>query len=317
MSMDLTSPAVIKSLLDRHGFRFSKSFGQNFLIDRNIVDRIIEHASIAPTDFVVEIGPGFGVLTVELCRRAAAVLAIEIDKRIPAVLQETVPASNLDILLQDILRVPLAEEIDRRLEVLSELQERSGDEESESDEGESRIVGSDPRRKVKVVANLPYYITTPILMLLLEEIDRVDEIVVMMQKEVADRIMAQPGTKDYGVLTLSVQYYAEVSQVCRVSRGSFMPSPNVDSTVLHLKRRRAERFEEEKLLFSVIRAAFGQRRKTLQNALSTGLHLDKQTVTNGIMNVGLSPQVRGETLRLQDFIAISREIRRNDAKAEL
>ncbi|MDO4799847.1 MAG: rRNA adenine dimethyltransferase family protein, partial [Bacillota bacterium] len=161
------------------------------------------------------------------------------------------------------------------------------------------------------------YITTPILMLLLEEIDRVDEIVVMMQKEVADRIMAQPGTKDYGVLTLSVQYYAEVSQVCRVSRGSFMPSPNVDSTVLHLKRRRAERFEEEKLLFSVIRAAFGQRRKTLQNALSTGLHLDKQTVTNGIMNVGLSPQVRGETLRLQDFIAISREIRRNDAKAEL
>lgn len=269
-------------IIQKYQFRFQKKFGQNFLVDGNILDKIIASAQLTKEDCVLEIGPGIGTMTQYLAEETREVVAVEIDKNLIPILQDTLSAyDNVTIINEDILKV----DIDRI------AREHNGG------------------RPVKVVANLPYYITTPIIMALFESRVPLQSVTVMVQKEMADRMQVGPGTKDYGALSLAVQYYAEPEVITRVPASCFMPRPKVDSTVIRLTRYEKPPVEvaDEKYLFAVIRASFNQRRKTLANGLANAgnLGVDRAVVEETLAEMGLSPMVRGETLTLKQFAELS------------
>jgi len=280
----LYSPNVIKEIMQMFNFRFSKSLGQNFLIDGNIIDKICDGANINKEDNIIEVGPGIGTLTQAMCERAKRVVAIELDNKLIPVLDFTLKNyNNVEIIHNDVLKVDFNSIIKEKFQGGS----------------------------TKVVANLPYYITTPIIMKLLEERLEIDKIVVMVQKEVALRMESGPGTKDYGALSLAVQYYSKPKIIVNVPKDVFMPKPNVDSAVIMLdilKEPPVKAIDDRKM-FQVIKAAFGKRRKTLLNALSTGnLNLSKEEVGDILHKCGIDPQLRGETLKLEEFASIANEI---------
>ena len=275
----LTDAGYIRDLLDRHGFHFSKKLGQNFLINPSVCPRMAEACGIGEEGGVLEIGPGIGVLTRELSRQAGKVVAIELDDRLPPVLAETlVDADNVSFVWGDCMKLDLP----------ALLTEHFGD------------------RPVAVCANLPYYITSPIIMMLLESRLPVENITVMVQKEAAQRLCATPGTREAGAVTLAVQYYAEAETLFSVSRGSFMPAPNVDSAVIRLTRRKTPpcQVNNEAVMFRLIRAGFNQRRKTLLNSL-TGAGYAKDRLSDAFAAAGMSPTARAEQLTLPDWAALA------------
>lgn len=269
-------------IIQKYQFNFQKKFGQNFLIDSNILNKIVQSAEVTKEDCVLEIGPGIGTMTQYLAEAAREVVAVEIDKNLIPILKDTLSAyDNVTVINEDILKVDLNQIV----------QDKNGG------------------RPIKVVANLPYYITTPIIMGLFENHVPLKSITIMVQKEVADRMQVGPGTKDYGALSLAVQYYAKPEIITRVPASCFMPRPNVDSTVIRL-----ERYEEppvsvkdEKYLFAVIRASFNQRRKTLANGLTNAgnLGVNRQLVEEALTQMGLSATARGEALTLSQFAELS------------
>jgi 16S rRNA (adenine1518-N6/adenine1519-N6)-dimethyltransferase len=278
--LKLTSPSTIRYIMDKYGFRFSKSLGQNFLIDEGTVNRIVANAEVGPEDVVLEIGPGIGVMTQVLAAHAEKVVAVEIDSSLLPVLNETLEGlKNVEVVHGDILEV----------DVRALLTEHFGD------------------RKPKVVANLPYYVTTPILMRFLEERLPVSEIVVMIQKEVAERMTASPSTKAYGSLSIAVQYYCEAAVVQKVPPTVFMPQPSVESLVIRLKLREKPCVEllNPDFFFKVVKAAFGQRRKTLLNALSAGLSMPKDKILEVLEAVEIAPNLRGEALTIEAFARLA------------
>ncbi len=269
-------------IIQKHGFDFRKRFGQNFLIDSHVLDKIVAAAGITEEDFVLEIGPGIGALTQYLAEAAGSVTAVEIDRSLIPILEETLSAwDNVTILNQDILKTDIA--------ALAE--EYSGG------------------RPIKVVANLPYYITTPIIMRLFESGVRMESATVMVQKEVAQRMQAGPGKKDYGALSLAVQYYAEPYIAAYVPPNCFIPRPKVGSAVIRLTRygKPPVKVRDEKGMFALIRASFNQRRKTLVNGLknSSELSFEKEEIAAALQRIGLNEQVRGEALTLEQFAALS------------
>ncbi len=280
---NLTNISVVKDILSRHGFTFSKSLGQNFIINPSVCPRIAEEGGASENTGVIEIGTGVGVLTAELAKRAKKVVAIEIDDRLIPVLSETLSDfDNVKIINEDVLKVDLNKVIEEEFE------------------------GMD----VYVCANLPYYITSPIIMSLLEGRLNIKAITVMVQKEAATRLTAELGTRDVGAVTVAVRYYSEPKLLFNVGRGSFMPSPNVDSAVIRLDIKNEQKVDDEKHFFKVVRAAFSQRRKTLSNSLSSGLSMDKKTVTEAIKEAGLSENIRPEQLSMEDFINIAESVRK-------
>ena len=291
--MKLYSPAVIAALREKHNFKISKSLGQNFLTDQNIIDKIIEGAQIEEGDIVLEIGPGMGVLTAATAERASKVIAIEIDKNLLPILADTLTGyKNVEIIHGDVLKLNLNDVISQSFK---------------SDTISSGSGGNNVAPKVKIIGNLPYYITTPIIMKILEEKTHAQSITIMMQKEVAERINAKPGTKVYGAITVAINYYCTVHHIVDVSRGVFIPQPNVDSQVLRLDIREAPPVfvESEKMFFACIKAGFGQRRKTLLNSL-TGINgLEKQEVLEALQKAKIDPTRRAETLSLSEFATLS------------
>ena len=278
----LSNPQKTIEVLQKYNFSFQKKFGQNFLIDPHVLDKIIAAAEITKDDFVLEIGPGIGTLTQYLAEAAREVVAVEIDSTMIPILEDTLSAyDNVSVINEDVLKVDL-----RKL-----AEERNGG------------------KPIKVVANLPYYITTPIIMSLFESHVPLKSLTVMVQKEVALRMQAGPGTKDYGALSLAVQYYASPYLAANVPPNCFMPRPNVGSAVIRLTRfeETPVQVKDEKLLFRLIRASFNQRRKTLQNGLVNSQELDftKEQVAAAIATLGVSPSVRGEALTLEQFAALA------------
>lgn len=283
---NLASAAVIKEILGESGFHFSKSLGQNFLIDERVLDTMIDAAEIDKDTSVLEIGPGFGTLTQRLCAAAKKVVSVEIDDSVIPVLRDnTAEFDNLEIVHADIMKTDVARLIEEKF--------GSGE-------------------KVKVAANLPYYITTPIIMMLLESSLPVSEIVIMIQKEVAQRLAALPGTKEYGAISAAVNFYSTPQLIAKVPRSSFIPQPKVESAVISLKMRSEPPVEvsDVKKYFTVVRAAFGQRRKTLPNALanSGAFAKTKQEIADLLMQLGIDEKRRGETLTLEDFARIADKI---------
>lgn len=279
---ELGNPSNTIEVLKKYGFRFQKRYGQNFLIDSHILEKIIEAAEITKEDMVLEIGPGIGTMTQYLAEHAREVIAVEIDKTLIPILEDTLSAyDNVTVINEDILKVDI--------EALAK--EKNGN------------------RPIKVVANLPYYITTPIIMGLFESHTPLASITIMVQKEVADRMQAGPGTKDYGALSLAVQYYAKPEIMMNVSPGCFIPKPNVGSAVIRLTRyeQNPVQVKDEDFLFSLIRAAFGQRRKTLVNSLTNAsfLSLSKEEILHALSEMGVSETVRGEALTLEAFAKLS------------
>lgn len=277
----LSNPQKTIEVLQKYNFTFQKKFGQNFLIDPHVLDKIIAAAEITKDDFVLEIGPGIGTLTQYLAEAAREVVAVEIDSSLIPILEDTLSSyDNVSVINEDVLKVDL-----KKL-----AEERNGGE------------------PIKVVANLPYYITTPIIMCLFESHVPLKSLTVMVQKEVALRMQAGPGTKDYGALSLAVQYYADPYLAANVPPNCFMPRPNVGSAVIRLTRfeETPVKVTDEALLFRLIRASFNQRRKTLQNGLvnSPELHFSKEQVAAAIETLGVSPSVRGEALTLEQFAAL-------------
>jgi 16S rRNA (adenine1518-N6/adenine1519-N6)-dimethyltransferase len=278
----LTSPRVLKELTARYGFTFTKSLGQNFLIDENILNKIIDGAEIGGDDNVLEIGPGVGTLTRAMAARGGMVAAVEIDRALLPILGETVgDYENVRIIQGDILKLDI-----RQLTL--------------------ELFGGRP---FKVVANLPYYITTPIIMRFLEEDLNFMSMVVMVQKEVGERMSAHPGTKDYGALTVAVQFYTHPRIVARVPARVFMPPPKVDSIVVALDKRREPAVDVScpRLFFSIVKAAFAQRRKTLLNTIAASglIRLDKESIKTEMIRLGIDPSRRGETLTLDEFALLS------------
>lgn len=278
----LYSPKQVRDVLDRYGFTFSKGLGQNFLIDGNIVRGIVRNAEITKDDYVLEIGPGMGTLTEELALNAKKVVAIELDNRLKPILEETLePYGNVEVVYGDVLKLPLREIIDERL-----------------DGG-----------PVKVVANLPYYVTTPIIGRLIEEDLPFRSISVMVQKEVADRMVAKPHTKDYGSLTLFVNFYTKPEIILKVPKTVFMPQPKIDSSVIRLTIKDELPDTNKDSYFKLVKAAFSKRRKTLINALSTfGLLADKEELREALKRAGIDETVRGEDLELEDYVRLAREL---------
>lgn len=278
----LYSPSQVREVLDRYGFTFSKGLGQNFLIDGNIVRKIVRSADIGKDDYVLEIGPGMGTLTEELALNAKKVIALEIDERLRPVLAETLdPYDNVEVVYGDVLKLPLREIIEEKC-------------------------GGQP---VKVVANLPYYVTTPIIGRLIEENLPLKSISVMVQKEVADRMVAKPHTKDYGSLTLFVGFYTEPQIMMKVPKTVFMPQPKIDSSVIRLNVKKDLPDTNRDSYFKLVRAAFSKRRKTLINALSTyGLEADKEEIREALRRAGIEETVRGEDLHMDDYIRLAREL---------
>lgn len=288
----LGNPKNTIEVLQKYNFNFQKKFGQNFLIDTRVLEEIIDAAEITKDDFVLEIGPGIGTMTQYLCEAAREVVAVEIDTNLIPILKDTLSAyDNVEVLNQDILKVDIA----------SLAKERNND------------------RPIKVVANLPYYITTPIIMGLFESHVPIDSITIMVQKEVADRMQEGPGSKEYGALSLAVQYYAKPEIVVNVPPSCFMPQPKVGSAVIRLTRHEQSpvEVEDEKLMFQVIRASFNQRRKTLANGLNNfgGFGLSKEEIQTCIEELGVPVNIRGEALSLEQFAELANIINRHRQQA--
>lgn len=282
----LGNPQDTIEILQKYNFNFQKKFGQNFLIDEHVLDKIIRAAEITKDDYVLEIGPGIGTMTQYLACAAREVTAVEIDRALIPILEDTLKEyDNVSIINEDILKVDIA----------ALAKEKNGG------------------RPIKVVANLPYYITTPIIMGLFESHVPLESITVMVQKEVADRMQVGPGTKDYGALSLAVQYYAEPYIVANVPPNCFMPRPAVGSAVIRLTRHQKPPVEvmDEKLMFRLIRASFNQRRKTLANGLKNSgeLNLSKEVITAAIEKLGKGSSVRGEALDLEEFARLTNIIK--------
>ncbi len=283
--MKLSNPSELKKVIEMHGFSFTKSLGQNFLIDQNVLDKIVAGSGINKDWGALEIGPGAGTLTRELAAASAKVVAVEIDKSLEALLSYTLSDfENAEVVFQDVMKVDLG----------ALIREKFGD------------------MPVAVVANLPYYITTPIIMNFLENRIPVKSLTVMIQKEVAQRMVAKPGGKDYGALSLAVQYYTDPEIICRAEPHCFMPQPKVESQVVRLLVREepAAKVKDADLMFKIIKSAFGQRRKTLLNALSKSpyISVDKEKIAKAIESRGLDAAVRGERLTLEDFAYIADNI---------
>lgn len=281
--MDLWDIKTIRYLSKKYKFDFSKSLGQNFLVDKNICPKIVFESNISDNIGVIEIGPGVGVLTVELAKKAKKVVAVEIDKRLVPVLRETLKDyNNIKIINQDILKLDIKDLINKEFSGLD----------------------------VVVCANLPYYITSKIIMYLLTCDLNIKSITVMIQKEVADRIVAEPGSRDTSVLSLATRYYSEPKILFDVSKESFLPSPKVDSAVINLliKKNKAVEVKSEKLFFKVIKAAFERRRKTIINSLSGVLNINKNIINNILNKLDIDPNKRAENLSLENFKDISDEL---------
>ena len=282
---NLSDISVIKSVLSRHGFTFSKALGQNFIINPGVCPRIAEEGGAREGVGVLEVGAGIGVLTAELAKRASKVVCVELDTRLLPVLDETLGEfDNVKIINGDILKVDL-----HRI-----LEEEFGN------------------MPVVVCANLPYYITSPVIMRLLESRLKIDSVTVMVQKEAAVRLCADVGSRDSGAVTVAVNYYAEAQKLFDVSRGSFMPSPNVDSAVIRLDILKNPPIEvsDEKFFFSMVKAAFSQRRKTASNGISAGMGIPKPTVIEAIEAAGLSPTVRAEALTMEQLGRLCEELKK-------
>ncbi len=291
---DLGQPQNTIAILKKYDFTFQKKFGQNFLIDTHVLEKIVDAADIGKDDLVLEIGPGIGTVTQYLCEAARQVIAVEIDRKLIKILKDTLSAyDNVEVINEDILKVDIAKLVD------------------EKNEG----------KPIKVVSNLPYYITTPIIMTLLEKRVPVTDMTLMMQEEVARRMQAAPGNKDYGALSLAVQYYSVPYIAAFVPQNCFMPRPNVGSAVVNLKCHEKPPVEvmDEELMFKLIKASFAQRRKTLQNGLTNSAELDftKEEITEAILKMqellGMkqNPLIRGETLTLKEFACLSDVFSRN------
>lgn len=281
MHYNLSDLKTVRAILEKHGFSFSKALGQNFLINPNVCPAMAEEAVESGEDGVLEVGPGIGVLTAELCARAKKVVAVELDRRLLPVLSETLgDFDNVEIVSGDVLK----------LDLHALLREK--------------FAGC---RKVTVCANLPYYITSPVIMKLLEEKLPVESIVVMVQKEAADRLCAEVGSREAGAVTVAVQYYAAAETLFKVGRGSFVPSPKVDSAVIRLDIRKDAAFAptDEAFFFRMVRAAFAQRRKTALNGISAGLALPKETVAAALERAGLPADVRAEKLTMEQLCRLS------------
>lgn len=279
--MNLCSYNEISSLLKMHGFTFSKALGQNFIINERICPAMAQSLNANENTGVLEIGPGIGVLTKELCSVAGKVVSVELDNRLFPILSETLSdCGNIEIVEGDALKMDLNALIDEKFTGMSDI---------------------------KVCANLPYYITSPIIMKLIESKLPVSEIVVMVQKEVADRLAAQIGSRESGALTVAAQYYAEIEKLFDVSRGSFMPQPKVDSAVIKLSVRKEPpvRAENEKRFFEIVRAAFAQRRKTALNSLSSSLNIPKDKVRAALEKIGRNENDRAERFSMDEFAALS------------
>ena len=280
---DLGNPKNTIEILNKYHFVFQKRFGQNFLIDTHVLNKIVAAADITKDDCVLEIGPGIGTLTQYLCEAAGKVIAVEIDKKLIPILENDTLAQydNVTIINEDVMKLDLPKLVN---------EENGG-------------------RPIKVVANLPYYITTPIIMGLLEAHLPIKSLTVMVQKEVAERMQATPGTEDYGALSLAVQYYCTPYIAANVPPNCFMPRPNVGSAVIRLTLHDTPPIEvkDEKLLFALIRASFNQRRKTLVNGINNSpeLSISKEEVSSALEALGLSPSVRGETLSLEQFASLA------------
>ena len=281
----LTNPVYMQAVLRRHGFRFQKKYGQNFRMNEGVLQSMVEAAGVTKDDFILEIGPGMGTLTQVLSERAGKVLAVELDDNLIPILEDTLfGRSNVEVMHADILKVDL-----------HQIAEEKND-----------------GKPMKVAANLPYYITTPILMELLTKKVPMESVTVMVQKEVALRMQAGPGSKDYGALSLAIQYYTEPELVCIAAPDDVMPPPRVESAVSQLKMREepAVTDGDEKALFTVIKAVFAQRRKTLLNSLSNGPGMtnDKQKIRDVICDMGWEETIRGEKLTLEEFASLTREM---------
>ena len=275
----LGTPSATKEIINKYSFAFQKKFGQNFLIDSNVLESIIRGAEITKDDFVLEIGPGIGTMTQYLCEAARQVVAVEIDKMLIPILEDTLSEyDNVEVINQDVLKV----------DIKSLAEEKNNG------------------KPIKVVANLPYYITTPIIMGLFESGVPIDSITIMVQKEVADRMQTGPGSKDYGALSLAVQYYATAKVILNVSATCFMPRPNVDSAVIRHKEPTVN-VADEKLMFKIIRASFNQRRKTLVNGLknSPELSFSKEQIVKAVEKIGKPETIRGEALTLEEFAELA------------
>lgn len=284
---ELGNPKKTIEIIQKYNFMFQKKFGQNFLIDEHVLDKIVAAAGVTKDDCVLEIGPGIGTLTERLCEAAGRVIAVEIDTNLIPILNETLGAyDNITIINKDILKV----------DINALAEEYNGG------------------RPIKVVANLPYYITTPIIMGLFEAKVPIENITVMVQKEVADRMQEGPGSKDYGALSLAVQYYSEPEIVAIVPPNCFMPRPNVGSAVIRLTRHQEApvQVQDPSFMFSLIRASFNQRRKTLQNGLSNAaeIHYSKEQIAAAIAACGFDPSIRGEKLTLADFAKLADELKK-------
>ena len=273
----ISSPKRTKEIVQKYGFRFSKSLGQNFLIDRNILESIVDGADITKEDCVIEVGPGIGSLTQNIAERSDSVVAIEIDKTLIPILEETLSEySNVEVINEDVLKLDLHKLVEEKFK----------------------------DKKPKVIANLPYYVTTPIIMKFLEEKVPVHSLTIMIQKEVADRMQAKPCTKDYGALSIAVQYYCNPKILLKVPPSVFIPQPKVESTVIRLDILEEPRVyvEREDIFFSLVKDAFGKRRKTLLNALSSGdMKLDKDLLREVLSLSGIDESRRGETLNIEEY----------------
>ena len=281
MKYNLSDLHTVRAVLSRHGFSFSKALGQNFLIDGTVCPRMAEAAVLSPEDGVLEIGPGIGVLTAQLGIRAKKVVAVELDKRLLPVLEETLGEfDNVEVVNGDVLKLDLAKLIAEKF--------------------------ADCKR-VSVCANLPYYITSPVIMRLLEERLPLSQIVVMVQKEAAERLCAAVGTREAGAVTVAVQYYAEAERLFSVDRHCFVPSPNVDSAVMRLSVREQPEFlvKDEKFFFKLVKSAFAQRRKTAQNGISAGLGLPKEQVAEALEKIGFQKDIRAEKMTMADLSALA------------
>lgn len=276
----LYSPSYVKEVLSQHGFKFSKSLGQNFLIDGNIVRKIVSESNITKDDYVLEIGPGMGTLTEELGLHAKKVVAIELDDSLLPILDQTLaPYDNIEIVHGDILKIDLPKLIEEKL-------------------------NGGP---VKVVANLPYYVTTPIIAKLIEEGLNLESITVMVQKEVADRMASKPGSKVYGSLSVFVNFYSDPKVIVKVPKTVFMPQPKIDSSVIKLTLKKELPDIDREKFFKVVKAAFSKRRKTIINCLSSyGFDIDKETIRQALESLNINPEERAENLSVEEFMNISK-----------